>query len=118
MDTHKADFEAAGGGICVHTTCEQCRTVFKALGTGIILSCCCVGVKRGLTHSVKDTDRMFENVALRKIFGPKREKVTGDWRKQHNEQLRGLYCSRNIQVAKSGRMSLGGGGAWSFGGET
>jgi hypothetical protein len=53
---------------------------------------------------------MFENVALRKIFGPKREKVTGDWRKQHNEQLRGLYCSRNIQVAKSGRMSLGGGG--------
>jgi hypothetical protein len=33
---------------------------------------------------------------LRKIFGSKREEVTGDWRKLHNEDLHDLYCSQNI----------------------
>jgi hypothetical protein len=33
---------------------------------------------------------------LRRIFGPKREEVTGDWRKQHNEELHNLYSSLNI----------------------
>jgi hypothetical protein len=39
---------------------------------------------------------MSENRVLRKIFGPKRDKVTGDWRKWHNEELHDLYCSPNI----------------------
>jgi hypothetical protein len=39
---------------------------------------------------------VFENKVLRRIFGPKREEVTGDWRKLHNEELHNLYSSPNI----------------------
>jgi len=45
--------------------------------------------------------RVFENRVLRRIFGPKRDEVTGEWRKLHNVELYGLYCSPNIiQVIK------------------
>jgi hypothetical protein len=37
--------------------------------------------------------RVFENMVLRRIFGPKRDEVTGAWRKLHNEELNDLYCS-------------------------
>jgi hypothetical protein len=37
--------------------------------------------------------RVFENRVLRRIFGPKRDEVTGEWRKLHNEELRDLYSS-------------------------
>ena len=36
--------------------------------------------------------RVFENRVLRRIFGPKRDQVTGEWRKLHNEELNDLYC--------------------------
>jgi hypothetical protein len=39
--------------------------------------------------------RMFENRVLRRIFVPKRNEVTGEWRKLHNEELNDLYCSPN-----------------------
>jgi hypothetical protein len=39
---------------------------------------------------------VFENRVLRRIFGPKRDHVTGDWRKLHNEELHNLYSSPNI----------------------
>ena len=49
--------------------------------------------------------RVFENRALRKIFGPKRDEVTGKWRKLHNKELNDLYFSPNIvRVIKSRRM--------------
>jgi hypothetical protein len=49
--------------------------------------------------------RVFENRVLRRIFGPKRDEVTGEWRKLHNEKLNDLYCSPNIvRVIKSRRM--------------
>ena len=49
--------------------------------------------------------RMFENMALRKIFGPKGEEMPGVWRKLHNEKLNDLYCSPNIvRMIKSRRM--------------
>jgi hypothetical protein len=45
--------------------------------------------------------RVFENMVLRRIFGPKRDKVTGEWKKLHNEELHDLYSSPNIvQVIK------------------
>jgi hypothetical protein len=40
--------------------------------------------------------RVFENRVLRRMFGPKRDDVTGEWRKQHCEKLRNLYSSPNI----------------------
>ena len=49
--------------------------------------------------------RVFENRVLRGIFGAKREEVTREWRKLHNEELYGLYCSPNvISLIKSRRM--------------
>jgi hypothetical protein len=49
--------------------------------------------------------RVFENTVLRRIFGPKRDEVTGEWRRLHNEELYDLYCSPNvIRVVKSKRM--------------
>jgi len=40
--------------------------------------------------------RVFEKMVLRRIFGPRREEVTGEWRRLHNEELNDLYCSTNI----------------------
>jgi hypothetical protein len=40
--------------------------------------------------------RMFENRVLRRIFGPKRDEVTGEWRKLYNEELHNLYSSPDI----------------------
>jgi hypothetical protein len=49
--------------------------------------------------------RMFENRVLRRIFGPKRDEVPEEWRKQHNEELNDLYSSPIIvRVIKSRRM--------------
>jgi hypothetical protein len=48
--------------------------------------------------------RVFENRVLRKVFGPKRDEVTGEWRKLHNEELNNLYSLPNIvRVVKSRR---------------
>ena len=53
--------------------------------------------------------RVFENMVLRRIFGPKRDEVTGDWRKLHNEEFNDLYCSPNIvRVIKSRGMRWAG----------
>jgi hypothetical protein len=52
---------------------------------------------------------VFENRVLRKIFGPKRDEVTGEWRKLHNKELHDLYSSPSIiRIIKSRRMRWAG----------
>jgi hypothetical protein len=53
--------------------------------------------------------RVFENRVLWRIFGPKRDEVTGEWRRLHNKELYALYSSPNIiQVIKSRRLRWAG----------
>jgi hypothetical protein len=53
--------------------------------------------------------RVFENKVLRRIFGPKRDEVTGGWSKLHNEELRDLYSSPSIiRIIKSRKMRWAG----------
>ena len=53
--------------------------------------------------------RVFENTVLRRIFGPRRDEVTGEWKRLHNEVLNDLYSSPNIvRVIKSRRMRWAG----------
>ena len=52
---------------------------------------------------------MFENRVLRRIFGPRKDEVMGEWRRLHNEELNNLYSSPNIvRVIKSRRMRWAG----------
>jgi len=53
--------------------------------------------------------RVFENRVLKRIFGPKGDEVTREWRKLHNEEINVLYCSPNIvRMIKSRRMKWAG----------
>jgi hypothetical protein len=52
---------------------------------------------------------VFENRVLRRIFGPKRDEVTGEWRKLHNKELHDLYSSPSIiRIIKARRMRWAG----------
>jgi len=65
-----------------------------------------------LTLREERTLRVFENMVLR-IFGPRRDEVTGEWRRLHNEELNDLYSSSNIvRVMKSTRRMRWAGRVW------
>jgi hypothetical protein len=60
-----------------------------------------MGVKLGHSHWGRSRLNVFENRVLRRIFGPKRDELTGEWRILHNEELNDLYCSPNtVWVSK------------------
>ena len=62
-----------------------------------------------LTFRGECRPRVFENRVLRRIFGPKRDEVRGEWRRLHNKALYALYSSPNIsRVIKSRRLRWAG----------
>jgi hypothetical protein len=61
-------------------------------------------VKLGLSNRL----RFFKNRVLRKIFGPKREEVTGEWKRLHKEELNDLYSSPNVLGVKIEKNEVGG----------
>ena len=70
-----------------------------------------------LTSKEERRLRVFENRVLRRIFGPKRDEVTGEWRKLHSEELNDFYSSPNIvRVIKSRKNEMGG-ACSAYGGE-
>jgi hypothetical protein len=65
-------------------------TIYKTIILPVVLYGC---ETWSLTLKEEHRLRVFENRVLRRIFGPKMDDVTGDWRKLHNEELHNLYSS-------------------------
>jgi hypothetical protein len=60
---------------------------------------------RSLTFREEHRMEVYENRVLRRVLGPKRDEVTGEWRKLNNEELHDLYCSPSIiRIIKASRM--------------
>ena len=86
------------------------RVIFLSVLAVIILPVVLYGCETwSLTLREKRRLRVFEKRVLRRVFGPNRDEVTGEWRKLHNEELSDLYSLHNfVRVVKTRRM----GWAW------
>jgi hypothetical protein len=80
--------------------------IYKTIILPVVLYGC---ETRSLTLREEHRLRVFENRVLRRIFGPKRDEVTGEWRKFYNEELHDLYSSASItRIIKLRRMRWAG----------
>ena len=78
-------------------------TIYRTINLPVVLYGC---ETWSLTFKEEHRLRVFENRALTGIFGPKREEVTGEWRKLHNGELNDLDCSPNIvRVIKARKIN-------------
>jgi hypothetical protein len=96
------------GNACYHSvqsllsSCVLSRNVKVKIYKTIILPVVLYGCETfSLTLREEHRLRVFENRVLRSIFGPKRDEVTGEWRKLHNEELHILYSSPDIIRGRS-----------------
>jgi hypothetical protein len=90
------------GNACYHSVQNLLSLEFTKLILPLVLYGCKTW---SLTLKEEHRLRVFENRVLRRIFGPRRDEATGDWRKLHNEELHNLYSSPNlIRMIKSRRM--------------
>jgi hypothetical protein len=97
----------------VHNILSSCllsKNIKIRIYKTIILPLVLYGCKTwSLTLREEHRLRVFENRVLRRIFGPKRDEVAGEWRELHNEELRDLYFSPSIiRITKSRRMRWAG----------
>ena len=77
-------------------------TIYRTIIFAVVLYGC---ETWSLTLQEERKLRMFENMVLKRIFGPRRVEVTGEWRRLHNKELNDLYSSPNtVRVIKSRRM--------------
>jgi hypothetical protein len=92
------------------SSCLLSRKVKVKINKTIILPVVLYGCETwSLTLSEEHRLRVFENRILRRIFGPKKDEVTGEWRKLHNEELHNLYSSPDIiRQVKSRRVRWAG----------
>jgi len=106
--------------IMVYIICNDCMSVQNLLSSRLlsknlkikiyILPVVLYGCKTWLLTLREESKlRVFENKVLRRIFGPRRDEVAGDWRRMHSEELNDLYSSPNIvRVMKWRRMRWAG----------
>jgi hypothetical protein len=81
------------------------RNIKTRIYKTVILPVALYGLEtRSLTLKEEHRLRVFEYRVLRRIFGPRRVEVTGDWRKLHNEELHNLYSSLSIIRMIKSRM--------------
>jgi hypothetical protein len=94
------------GNACYHVFPFVVKKLKMRIYKTIILPVVLYGCETwSLTLGEEHRLRVFENMVLRWIFGPKRDEVTGGWRKLHNEELRDLCSSPSIiRIIKSRRM--------------
>jgi hypothetical protein len=107
LNSGNACYHSAQNLLCSHLLSENVKVIiYKTIILPVVLYGC---ETWSLTLREKQKLRVFENWVVRWIFGPKRERVMGGWRKLHNEELHNLYSSPSIiRIIKSRRMRWAG----------